>query len=80
MPSPSVGLLSIAAIGTSAVLARGGSGRQLRALGSSVLQTDDPDPEQFINGCIKKNGTIKVVDDPVECSAGETPISWLVTN
>lgn len=24
---------------------------------------EEPDPEQFINGCIKKNGTIKVVDD-----------------
>jgi hypothetical protein len=41
---------------------------------------EDPDPEQFINGCIKKNGTIKVVDDPVECASGETPISWLVNN
>ena len=37
----------------------------------------DPDPEQIINGCIRTNGTLKIVDDPAGCSSRETPISWL---
>jgi hypothetical protein len=37
----------------------------------------DPDPEQIISGCIKSNGTLKIVNDPVECSDRETPISLL---
>ncbi len=38
---------------------------------------DEPTPDQFIHGCIKTNGTIKVVNDPADCSDRETPISWL---
>jgi hypothetical protein len=38
---------------------------------------EDPDPEQIINGCVKVNGLIKIVNDPTECSPNETPISWL---
>jgi len=38
---------------------------------------DEPDPEQFINGCISKNGTLKIVADPADCTPRETPISWL---
>ena len=38
---------------------------------------DEPDPEQFIHGCIKTDGTLKIVNDPAECSDRETPISWL---
>ncbi len=37
----------------------------------------DPDPEQFINGCISKNGTLKIVADPADCTARETPITLL---
>ena len=37
----------------------------------------EPSPEQFIHGCIKTNGTLKIVDDPADCSNRETPISWL---
>jgi hypothetical protein len=36
------------------------------------------DPGQAVNGCIKSNGTIKIVNDPADCSSRETPISWLV--
>ena len=36
-----------------------------------------PDPEQFINGCISKNGTLKIVADPADCSSRETPITLL---
>jgi hypothetical protein len=32
---------------------------------------------QVINGCIKGNGTLKIVTDPADCSDRETPISWL---
>ena len=32
---------------------------------------------QVINGCIKGNGTLKIVADPSDCSSRETPISWL---
>ena len=32
---------------------------------------------QVINGCIKGNGTLKIVDDPADCSDRDTPISWL---
>jgi len=31
---------------------------------------------QVINGCISKNGTLKIVADPSDCSSRETPISW----
>lgn len=31
---------------------------------------------QVINGCIKGNGTLKIVADPSDCSSRETPISW----
>jgi hypothetical protein len=31
---------------------------------------------QVINGCIKTNGTLKIVTGPADCSARETPISW----
>lgn len=38
----------------------------------------EPDPEQVINGCVKdKNGALRVVADPADCNARETPISWL---
>jgi len=37
----------------------------------------EPDPEQFIQGCISKNGTLKIVADPADCRARETPLSWL---
>lgn len=37
----------------------------------------EPTPEQFIHGCIKTNGTLKIVNDPADCSDRETPISWL---
>jgi len=36
-----------------------------------------PDPEQFINGCIKNNGTLKIVDDPADCASNESPITLL---
>ena len=36
-----------------------------------------PDPEQVINGCITKNGTLKIVADPTDCSPRETPITLL---
>ena len=36
-----------------------------------------PEPEQFINGCISKNGTLKIVDDPAGCTSRETPITLL---
>ena len=32
---------------------------------------------QVINGCISKNGTLKIVNDPADCSDRETPTSWL---
>ena len=32
---------------------------------------------QVINGCIAKNGTLKIVADSSDCSSRETPISWL---
>ena len=32
---------------------------------------------QVINGCVSKNGTLKIVTDPSDCSDRETPISWL---
>jgi hypothetical protein len=35
------------------------------------------DPEQVISGCIEGNGTLKIVDDPADCSSHETPISLL---
>ena len=38
---------------------------------------DEPDPEQFIHGCIKTNGTLKIVNDRADCSDRETPISWV---
>lgn len=38
---------------------------------------DEPTPEQFINGCISKNGTLKIVAEATDCSPRETPISWL---
>lgn len=37
----------------------------------------DPDPEQIINGCISKNGTLKIVADAADCSSRETPITLL---
>ncbi len=39
-----------------------------------------PAPGQVINGCITKNGTLKIVADPADCNARETPISWLGIN
>ena len=37
----------------------------------------DPDPEQVINGCVKdKNGALRIVADPADCTSRETPISW----
>ena len=33
---------------------------------------------QVIHGCIKSNGTLKVVDNPEQCGNNETPISWNV--
>lgn len=36
-----------------------------------------PDPEQFINGCIAKNGTLKIVAGPADCTSRETPITLL---
>jgi hypothetical protein len=39
---------------------------------------EDPDPEQVVNGCVKdKNGSLRIVSDPADCSPRETPISWL---
>ena len=38
---------------------------------------EEPDPEQFINGCISKNGTLKIVADPADCTSRETPITLL---
>ena len=38
---------------------------------------EPPDPEQFINGCISKNGTLKIVADPADCTSRETPITLL---
>ncbi len=32
---------------------------------------------QVINGCIKGNGTLKIVADSSDCTSRETPISWL---
>jgi hypothetical protein len=38
----------------------------------------DPDPEQIINGCVKdKNGSLRIVADPADCTPRETPISWV---
>lgn len=31
---------------------------------------------QVINGCIKNNGTLKIVADLAQCSSRDTPISW----
>ena len=31
---------------------------------------------QVINGCVSKNGTLKIVADPSDCSSREIPISW----
>jgi hypothetical protein len=37
-----------------------------------------PDPEQIINACVKnKGGAMRMVDDPAECTARETPITLL---
>ena len=33
---------------------------------------------QVINGCIKANGTLKVISVPGNCGNNETPISWNV--
>ena len=33
---------------------------------------------QVINGCVKtKNGALRIVADPADCTSRETPISWL---
>jgi hypothetical protein len=37
----------------------------------------EPDPEQIINGCVKNNGTLKIVDNPADCGSNETPITLL---
>ena len=38
---------------------------------SSVAST------QTINGCVKdKNGALRIVEDPADCTSRETPISW----
>ena len=38
----------------------------------------EPDPEQVVNGCVKDaNGTLRIVADPTDCNARETPITWL---
>jgi len=32
---------------------------------------------QVINGCVKdKNGALRIVADPADCTSRETPISW----
>jgi len=31
---------------------------------------------QVINGCVSKNGSLRIVADSVECADRETPISW----
>lgn len=38
----------------------------------------DPDPEQIINACVKnKGGAMRMVADPADCTARETPITLL---
>jgi hypothetical protein len=54
-----------------------GNGPDVNQTWALTVVPSDPDPEQIISGCIQKNGTLKIVNDPVECSDRETPISLL---
>ena len=47
------------------------------AVSSVIGFGHSPASAQVINGCVKGNGTLKIVNDPAECSHRETPISWL---
>ena len=39
---------------------------------------DEPEPEQIINACMKnKGGALRIVADPADCTARETPITLL---
>jgi len=33
---------------------------------------------QVIHACVKNGGTIKIVADPAQCNAGDTPVAWNV--
>lgn len=33
---------------------------------------------QVINACVKNGGTLKIVADPAQCNAADTPLSWNV--
>ncbi len=48
----------------------------LIAFAASLLSTAAS--AEVINGCIKSNGTLKVVADLSQCSSREMPISWNV--
>ena len=45
--------------------------------GLDLFTPPEPDPEQIINGCVKNNGTLNIVDNPAGCGSQETPISLL---
>ena len=47
------------------------------AAGAVIIFGTSSASAQVIHGCIKTNGTLKIVSDPAECSDRETPISWL---
>ena len=48
----------------------------LIAFAASLLSTAAS--AQVISGCITRNGTLKIVAAPTDCSSRETPISWNV--
>jgi hypothetical protein len=42
-----------------------------------VLLLSTAGSAQVINGCVKaKNGALRIVADPADCTSRETPISW----
>ena len=46
------------------------------AAGAVIIFGTSRASAQVINGCIKGNGTLKIVADPSDCTSRETPISW----
>lgn len=41
------------------------------------LEVEPCFPEGIINGCVKSNGTLRIVDDAESCMQNETLISWV---
>ena len=46
------------------------------AAGAVIIFGTSRASAQVINGCIKSNGTLKIVANPADCTSRETPISW----